>query len=128
MRHDGTFDAYYLNDDGELVYDFKLDPRFNLLVSGKTSDPKYREQAARIVQGWWRERKEKNEKILEQIIKIQSAYRGRFTRKYVFDIVYISYLYQKFYHFFDYLKNYYLILNYYILNHFFSLYAHMLLI
>ena len=46
MRHDGTFDAHYLNEDGELVYDFKLDPRFNLLSTGKTSDPKYREQEA----------------------------------------------------------------------------------
>ena len=38
-----------------------------------------------------------NKDYLDQIIKIQSVYRGRFTRKYVFDIVYISYLYQKFY-------------------------------
>ena len=62
-----------------------------------SKNPKFREKAAKIVQRWWRERKENYEKILEQIIKIQSVYRGRFIRKYVFDILYISYLQQKFY-------------------------------
>ena len=59
-------------------------------------NPKYREKAARIVQAWWRERKERYKKILEQIIKIQSVWRGKFTRKYVYDIIYISYLQEKF--------------------------------
>ena len=59
-------------------------------------NPKYREKAAKIVQGWWRERKQKYKKILDQIIKIQSVYRGRFTRKYVYDIIFMSYLHQKF--------------------------------
>ena len=59
-------------------------------------NPKYREKAAKIVQGWWREKKENSEKILKQIIKIQSVYRGRFIRKYVFDIIFESYLLQKF--------------------------------
>ena len=59
-------------------------------------NPKYRDQAARIVQGWWRERKQRYKKILEQIIKIQSVWRGKFTRKYVYDIIYISYLQEKF--------------------------------
>ena len=58
--------------------------------------PKYREKAAKIVQGWWRERKQKYKKILDQIIKIQSVYRGRFTRKYVYDIIFMGYLHQKF--------------------------------
>ena len=61
-----------------------------------TINPKYREKAAKIVQGWWRERKQKYKKILDQIIKIQSVYRGRFTRKYVYDIIFMSYLNQKF--------------------------------
>ena len=61
-----------------------------------TINPKYREKAAKIVQGWWRERKQKYKKILDQIIKIQSVYRGRFTRKYVYDIIFMSYLHQKF--------------------------------
>ena len=59
-------------------------------------NPKYREKAAKIVQGWWRERKQKYKKMLDQIIKIQSVYRGRFTRKYVYDIIFMSYLHQKF--------------------------------
>ncbi len=32
-------------------------------------NPKYREKASKIVQGWWRERKEKYKKIFYQIIK-----------------------------------------------------------
>ena len=60
-------------------------------------NPKYRDKAARIVQSWWRERKERYKKILEQIIKIQSVWRGKFTRKYVYDIIYISYLQEKFF-------------------------------
>ena len=61
-----------------------------------TINPKYREKAAKIVQAWWRERKEKYKKILEQIIKIQSVWRGKFTRKYIYDVIYISYLQEKF--------------------------------
>ena len=60
-------------------------------------NPKYREKAAKIVQAWWRERKEKYKKILDQIIKIQSVWRGKFTRKYVYDIIFMTYLYQKFF-------------------------------
>ena len=55
-------------------------------------NPKYREKAAKIVQAWWRERKARYKKILEQIVKIQSVWRGKFTRKYVYDIIYIIYL------------------------------------
>ena len=59
-------------------------------------NPKYRDKAAKIVQAWWRERKNKINKVLEQIIKIQSVWRGKFTRKYVYDIIYISFLQEKF--------------------------------
>jgi hypothetical protein len=59
-------------------------------------NPKYREKAAKIVQAWWRERKARYKRILDQIIKIQSVWRGKFTRKYVYDIIYISYLQEKF--------------------------------
>ena len=68
----------------------------NLLRGNNLINPKYREKAAKIVQGWWRERKQKYKKMLDQIIKIQSVYRGRFTRKYVYDIIFMSYLHQKF--------------------------------
>ena len=46
MRHDGTFDAYYLNNQGELVYDFNKDLRFTALSRGDKSDEHYREQEA----------------------------------------------------------------------------------
>lgn len=46
MRHDGTYEAHYLNEDGELIYDFNLDPRFSTLVKGDVNNPKYREQEA----------------------------------------------------------------------------------
>ena len=59
-------------------------------------NPKFREKAAKIVQAWWRERKEKYKKILDQIVKIQSVWRGKFTRKYTYDIIFMSYLHQKF--------------------------------
>ena len=56
----------------------------------------YREMAAKIVQVWWRERKLKNKKILERIIKIQSVFRGKHSRKYVYETIFLSYLHQKF--------------------------------
>jgi len=31
--HDGVWDAFYLNDNGDLSYDWKKDKRFNLLVN-----------------------------------------------------------------------------------------------
>ena len=60
-------------------------------------NPKYKEKAAKIVQGWWRDQKAKYKNILNQIVKIQSAWRGKFTRKYVYDIIYLSYLHQRFF-------------------------------
>lgn len=47
MRHDGTLDAYVMNDTGELEYHFEKDPRFNLLSKkGGINDPEYRNQEA----------------------------------------------------------------------------------
>ena len=46
MRHDGTFDAYEMNKDGELIYNFNKDQRFTALSQGLVNDPKYREQEA----------------------------------------------------------------------------------
>ena len=62
-----------------------------------TINPKYREKAAQVVQSWWRGLKERYQKILQQIIKIQSVWRGKWLRKYVYDIIYISFLYKRFY-------------------------------
>ena len=60
-------------------------------------NPKYKEKAAKIVQQWWRDQKAKYKNILNQIVKIQSVWRGKFTRKYVYDIIYLSYLHQRFF-------------------------------
>jgi len=60
-------------------------------------NPKYKEKAAKIVQAWWRDQKAKYKNILNQIVKIQSFWRGKFTRKYVYDIIYLSYLHQRFF-------------------------------
>ena len=59
-------------------------------------NPKFREKAAKQIQEWWRNMKEYiNIKILK-IIKIQSVYRGRFVRKYLYDLLYLNYLYLSF--------------------------------
>ena len=44
MMGDGCWEAHSLNDDGELVYYFKKDKRFEAYTKGDTSDPKYIEQ------------------------------------------------------------------------------------
>ena len=59
-------------------------------------NPKYRDKAARIVQGWWRDLKERYQKVLSKIILIQSVWRGRWLRKYIYDIIYLSFLHQRF--------------------------------
>ena len=59
-------------------------------------NPKYRDKAARIVQGWWRDLKERYQKVLSKIILIQSIWRGRWLRKYIYDIIYLSFLHQRF--------------------------------
>ena len=55
-----------------------------------------REKAAKIIQEWWGERKLKYKKRLNQIIKIQSVFRGKFIRNYVKDVYFLMFLYQKF--------------------------------
>ena len=40
---DGVYDAFEIKD-GKLVYDWKKDERFSIFASGKTNDPKYKEQ------------------------------------------------------------------------------------
>ena len=55
-----------------------------------------REKAAKIIQDWWGERKLKYKKRLNQIIKIQSVFRGKFIRNYVKDVYFLMFLYQKF--------------------------------
>ena len=42
--HDGVWDAFYLNDNGDLSYDWKKDKRFNLLVNNQTNSTDYSNQ------------------------------------------------------------------------------------
>ena len=74
------------------IKNFKVKNRGQNMIN-----PKYKEKAAKIVQAWWRDQKAKYKNILNQIIKIQSYWRGKFTRKYVYDIIYLSYLHQRFF-------------------------------
>ena len=60
------------------------------------TNPKYREKAARFIQSWWKEIKEIYANKIKKIIKIQSVYRGRFVRKYLYDLLYLNYLYLSF--------------------------------
>ena len=59
-------------------------------------NPKYKEAAAKIIQFWWKNIKEFYTKKLKYIIRIQSFCRGRFVRKYMYDIIYLNYLYISF--------------------------------
>lgn len=43
MRGDGCWDAYSAKD-GKLIYDWKLDKRFEAYANGKKSDPEYKKQ------------------------------------------------------------------------------------
>ena len=45
MMGDGCLDAHSIKD-GELVYDWKKDKRFEAFANGRTSDPKYNQQKA----------------------------------------------------------------------------------
>ena len=59
-------------------------------------NPKYREKAAKIIQGWWRNLKDIYLQKLKYVIKIQSAWRGKWLRKNIYDIIYLNLLYCKF--------------------------------
>ena len=59
-------------------------------------NPKYREKAAKIIQSWWKELKNIYNYRMKQIIKIQSAFRGKFVRKYMYDLFYLNFLYISF--------------------------------
>ena len=66
---------------------------------GKTflkMNSKYKEKAAKIIQGWWRELKDIYDYKLAQIIKIQSIWKGRWVRKNIYDLLYLNYLYLSF--------------------------------
>ena len=57
------------------------------------NNPKYREKAAEVIQDWWYAIKEYKKKKIQSAILIQSFFRGRFVRKYLYDVIYMNYLY-----------------------------------
>ena len=63
---------------------------------GFYTNPKYRDKAAKIIQNWWRDLKNVYNDRLAKIIKIQSVFRGRFVRKYMYDLFYLNFLYISF--------------------------------
>ena len=60
------------------------------------TNPKYRDKAAKIIQNWWRDLKNLYNDRLAKIVKIQSAFRGKFVRKYMYDLFYLNFLYISF--------------------------------
>ena len=60
------------------------------------TNPKYRDKAAKVIQAWWRDLKNIYNDRLKKIIKIQSVFRGRFVRKYMYDLFYLNFLYISF--------------------------------
>ena len=60
------------------------------------TNPKYRDKAAKVIQNWWRDLKNLYNDRLAKIIKIQSAFRGKFVRKYMYDLFYLNFLYISF--------------------------------
>ena len=57
------------------------------------NNPKYREKAAELIQDWWSSIKDFRQKRIKAVILIQSYFRGRFVRKYLYDVIYMNYLY-----------------------------------
>ena len=66
------------------------------LLKGFYANPRYRDKAARVIQSWWRELKNIYNDRLAKIIKIQSVFRGKFVRKYMYDLFYLNFLYISF--------------------------------
>jgi hypothetical protein len=68
---------------------FKASPNKQLFHN----NPKYREKAAEVIQDWWYAIKEYKKKKIQSAILIQSFFRGRFVRRYLYDVIYMNYLY-----------------------------------
>ena len=64
------------------------------------------EEQARIIQKWWRNKKKDLDKIINKIIKIQSVWRGVYSRKYNDMIIVLCFSCQKFYNILSKIMNY----------------------
>ena len=49
MREHGTWDAHYIDKDGNLAYDWKLDKRYDAYAKGNKNDPRYLECKSRYL-------------------------------------------------------------------------------
>ena len=73
------------------------DPNKSIRNSIYSKQSKNYSEQAKIIQKWWRNIKAEWDDKLNKIIKIQSAWRGRFSRKYMVGIIYLCYYCQTFY-------------------------------
>ena len=69
----------------------------NTISSKKNNESINYVEQARIIQKWWRNIKSICDDKLKKIIKIQSCWRGRCSRKYMCEIIYLCYSCQSFY-------------------------------
>lgn len=60
------------------------------------TNPKCREKAAKIVQSWWKNIRKNYQMVYKKIVLIQSTWRGKWIRKYMYDLVYMQCLCQTF--------------------------------
>ena len=77
-------------------FKIKKTQRKKIIKSIFRANPKYRKKAAERIQSWWRDLKSIYNYRIKQIIKIQSVYRGKFVRKYMYDLFYLNFLYISF--------------------------------
>ena len=69
----------------------------NTISSKKNNDSVNYTEQARIIQKWWRNIKRICDDKLNKIIKIQSCWRGKCSRKYMYEIICLCYSCQSFY-------------------------------
>ena len=69
----------------------------NTISSKKDSDSINYSEQAKIIQKWWRNVKRICDDKINKIIKIQSVWRGKSSRKETYDIIYLCYSSQNFY-------------------------------
>ncbi|MCP3684509.1 MAG: hypothetical protein GY861_17730 [bacterium] len=58
----------------------------------QTFNPKMRTKAAKCIQGWWRYILSSYEGVEDKVVKLQAVWRGFWYRKYLYDIIYYTYM------------------------------------
>ena len=67
------------------------------IISKKSINYEEKAKKAKIIQKWWRNVKAICDDKINKIIKLQSVWRGIYSRKYMYGIIYLCYSCQKFY-------------------------------